>query len=94
MYFELILKTTIRPCDPNLVRMYVCGPTVYNSAHMGHARAALTFDIIRRILEGERLPLTSLVTYAQVILTTRSCIRLTLLTLTTRLYLPQGRLSC
>ena len=31
--------------------MYVCGPTVYDVAHMGHARAYLTFDIMRRILE-------------------------------------------
>lgn len=30
---------------------YICGPTVYDSAHMGHARNYLTFDIIRRVLE-------------------------------------------
>lgn len=34
------------------VTMYVCGPTVYDACHMGHARAYLTFDILRRILEG------------------------------------------
>ena len=33
------------------VSMCVCGPTVYDVAHMGHARAYLTFDIMRRILE-------------------------------------------
>ena len=30
---------------------YECGPTVYDSAHMGHARNYVTFDIVRRILE-------------------------------------------
>lgn len=30
---------------------YTCGPTVYDSCHMGHARAYLTFDILRRIIE-------------------------------------------
>ena len=33
------------------VRMYVCGPTVYDSLHLGHARAAITPDIVRRYLE-------------------------------------------
>ena len=37
--------------EPNKVRMYVCGPTVYNKAHIGHAMSALVFDIIRRYLE-------------------------------------------
>jgi len=31
--------------------MYACGPTVYDSAHLGHARAYLTLDVMRRILE-------------------------------------------
>jgi len=40
------------PIDPagQSVKIYVCGPTVYDSAHLGHARAYLTFDIILRIL--------------------------------------------
>jgi hypothetical protein len=33
------------------VLWYTCGPTVYDSCHMGHARAYLTFDILRRIME-------------------------------------------
>src|SRR5512138_3161613 len=37
--------------EPNLVKMYVCGVTVYNDAHVGHAMSALVFDIIRRYLE-------------------------------------------
>ena len=37
--------------EPNKVKMYVCGPTVYAKAHIGHAMSALVFDIIRRYLE-------------------------------------------
>lgn len=35
----------------NTLRWYSCGPTVYDAAHIGHARNYLTFDIIRRILK-------------------------------------------
>jgi cysteinyl-tRNA synthetase len=38
------------PQDPNNVRMYVCGPTVYADAHIGHAMAAIVFDMVRRYL--------------------------------------------
>jgi len=34
------------------INWYMCGPTAYDSAHLGHARAYLTFDIIRRILSN------------------------------------------
>jgi cysteinyl-tRNA synthetase len=37
--------------SPNEVRMYVCGPTVYSDAHIGHAMSAIVFDVIRRYLE-------------------------------------------
>jgi len=37
--------------EPGKVKMYVCGPTVYAKAHIGHAMSALVFDIIRRFLE-------------------------------------------
>ena len=39
------------PADGRRVRWYTCGPTVYDHSHMGHARAYLTFDILRRIVE-------------------------------------------
>src|SRR3569833_3158230 len=38
------------PIEPNRVRMYVCGVTVYDYCHLGHARSALVFDVIRRYL--------------------------------------------
>ncbi|MDQ6834296.1 MAG: class I tRNA ligase family protein, partial [Chloroflexota bacterium] len=37
--------------EPGKVRMYVCGPTVYADAHIGHAMSAMIFDVIRRYLE-------------------------------------------
>ena len=44
-------KEVLIPAEGNIVRMYVCGPTVYDVSHMGHARTFLCFDILRRILE-------------------------------------------
>lgn len=44
-------KEIFVPAEGNIVRMYVCGPTVYSVSHMGHARTFLCFDILRRILE-------------------------------------------
>ena len=40
------------PASGNRVLWYTCGPTVYDKCHMGHARAYLTFDILRSILEN------------------------------------------
>ena len=40
-----------RPLDDNNVHMYVCGPTVYDYCHMGHARSYIVFDVIRRHLK-------------------------------------------
>jgi cysteinyl-tRNA synthetase len=44
-------KEDFQTLDPNVVKLYVCGVTVYNDAHVGHAMSALVFDIIRRYLE-------------------------------------------
>lgn len=43
-------KQLFRPIHEGLVGMYVCGPTVYGDAHLGHARPAITFDILFRYL--------------------------------------------
>lgn len=43
-------KEELVPYEDNKIKMYVCGPTVYSSAHLGHARAAVTFDVIERFL--------------------------------------------
>lgn len=39
------------PIDPNHIKMYVCGPTVYDRAHLGNARPAVVFDVLYRILK-------------------------------------------
>jgi cysteinyl-tRNA synthetase len=44
-------KDLFVPLIPGQVSMYVCGVTVYDDCHLGHARSALTFDMIRRYLE-------------------------------------------
>lgn len=44
-------KEEFQTIEPDKVRMYVCGPTVYDNAHVGHAMSALVFDIIRRYLQ-------------------------------------------
>jgi cysteinyl-tRNA synthetase len=43
-------KEEFHTLEPNLVKMYVCGVTVYSDAHIGHAMFALVFDIVRRYL--------------------------------------------
>jgi cysteinyl-tRNA synthetase len=43
-------KRTLVPLDPNNVRMYVCGPTVYDFAHIGNARPVIVFDVLFRLL--------------------------------------------
>src|ERR1700744_1306108 len=40
------------PIDPDNVRMYVCGPTVYDEAHIGNARPVVVFDVLFRLLRA------------------------------------------
>ena len=44
-------KEDFQTLEPDVVKMYVCGVTVYSDAHVGHAMSALVFDVIRRYLE-------------------------------------------
>ena len=44
-------KELFKPINPGLVGMYVCVPTVYGDAHLGHARPAITFDLVFRYLK-------------------------------------------
>ncbi len=44
-------KEYFRPIHPERVGMYVCGPTVYGDGHLGHARPAITFDVLFRFLQ-------------------------------------------
>ena len=43
-------KEPFEPLDPRDVRMYVCGPTVYDRAHLGNARPVVVFDVLFRLL--------------------------------------------
>ena len=44
-------KEPFEPLDPDHVRMYVCGPTVYDFAHIGNARPVVVFDVLYRLLQ-------------------------------------------
>jgi len=43
-------KEVFKPLHPNMVGLYVCGPTVYGDAHLGHARPGITYDVLVRFL--------------------------------------------
>ncbi len=59
-------KEEFQTLEPNVVRMYVCGVTVYNDAHVGHAMSALVFDIIRRYLEYRGYEVRQVMNYTDV----------------------------
>ncbi len=53
LYNSYTLKIEeFKPIKPNEVSMYVCGPTVYNHAHIGNARPIVVFDTLRRVFEA------------------------------------------
>ena len=43
-------KEIFRPINEGRVGMYVCGPTVYGDAHLGHARPGVTYDVLFKLL--------------------------------------------
>lgn len=51
-------KQPLRPLTPGHVKMYVCGPTVYDDPHLGHARSEVVFDVVRRFLQAQGLTVT------------------------------------
>src|ERR1700749_1027990 len=53
--FNTLTKTkdVFAPLDAKNVRMYVCGPTVYDFAHIGNARPAIVFDVLFRLLRHD-----------------------------------------
>jgi len=56
----------LRPITPGLIRMYVCGVTVYDRAHIGHAMSAMVFDVLRRYLEFRQLQVMHVVNFTDV----------------------------
>lgn len=58
--YDSVLKTKREfiPQDDNKVSLYVCGPTVYDDAHLGHAKSALVFDLLSRVLKADGYDVT------------------------------------
>ncbi len=47
-----MIKTTCASTDNKTIKMYVCGPTVYDLSHIGHARTYMTVDLINRVMNN------------------------------------------
>ncbi len=59
-------KELFETLDPGKVRLYVCGPTVYDKAHVGHAMSSIVFDVIRRYLEHKGYDVQHVMNYTDV----------------------------
>ncbi len=59
-------KEPFETLEPERVRMYVCGPTVYDHAHVGHGMSSLVFDVIRRYLEYRGYQVDHVMNYTDV----------------------------
>ena len=59
-------KEPFVPLEPGKVKMYACGPTVYNYIHIGNARPAIFFDVVRRYLTYTGYDVTYLVNFTDV----------------------------
>lgn len=59
-------KEEFQTLEPGIVKMYVCGPTVYAAAHIGHAMSVIVFDIIRRYLEYRGYTVRHVMNYTDV----------------------------
>jgi len=58
--YDSVLKKKVpfEPIVKNEAKIYVCGPTVYDDAHLGHARSSIAFDLLRRVLVGIKYKVT------------------------------------
>jgi cysteinyl-tRNA synthetase len=54
VFYDSVKKTkeTFVPLNDHSVKIYVCGPTVYDDSHLGHARSAVAFDLLHRVLKA------------------------------------------
>lgn len=59
-------KEAFKPIEENKVKMYVCGPTVYNYIHIGNARPAIVFDTVRRYFEYKGYEVTYVLNFTDV----------------------------
>ncbi len=59
-------KEPFEPLESGRVKMYVCGPTVYDKAHVGHGMSSLVFDMIRRYLERKGFQVDHVMNYTDV----------------------------
>jgi cysteinyl-tRNA synthetase len=59
-------KEQFETLDRGKVRLYVCGPTVYDKAHVGHAMSSIVFDVIRRYLEYKGYDVQHVMNYTDV----------------------------
>ncbi|MBN2557100.1 MAG: cysteine--tRNA ligase [Anaerolineales bacterium] len=59
-------KEVLEPLEEGKIRMYVCGPTVYDQAHVGHAMSSIVFDVIRRYLEYRGYDVNHVMNYTDV----------------------------
>ncbi|MDK2064666.1 cysteine--tRNA ligase [Aliarcobacter butzleri] len=51
-------KVEFKPIQEGKVKIYVCGPTVYDDSHLGHARSAIAFDLLHRVLKANDYEVT------------------------------------
>ncbi|SDO97012.1 cysteinyl-tRNA synthetase [Paenibacillus sp. yr247] len=59
-------KEEFIPIEPGKVKMYVCGPTVYNYIHIGNGRPVIFFDVVRRYLESQNYEVTYITNFTDV----------------------------
>ena len=59
-------KVVFEPQEPNHASVYVCGPTVYDDAHLGHGRSAVVFDLLHRVLKANGYNVTFVKNYTDI----------------------------